>query len=833
MTGTRARPAARVKAWLVESRETLLFAVSGLLLLVGGLAWLADARDTADLLWVAGALLGLGWSVVTTMAALRHRRPTVDVIAVLALAGALAVDEAFAGAVVTVMLTSGQLLEARAAARARRELGLLVERAPRSARRQVADGIAEVPVDEVVPGDRLIVGAGEVVPVDGRLVEPAVLDESALTGESVPVERPGGDEVRSGVVNAGPPAAMIATATAEMSTYAQVVRLVEQAKATSAPFVRLADRFAVLFVPLTLALAAGAWAVSGDPVRAVAVLVVATPCPLLLAAPIAIMSGLSRAARAGVVIKGGAALERLAAGRVVLFDKTGTFTKGHPALTDIVVADAHRGATASTAGTSDTSTGLAEARDDTAAHHPAPANATPIDADELLRLAASLDQVSPHPLAGAIVTAATSRGLDLELPRDVRDVPGYGVEGTVGGRRVRLGKPTWVMAERTARWARQVRRRAELDGSIIVAAAVDDRPVGAFLLQDPLRPDAPRLVRALRESGVRRVVLVTGDREDVAQVVGRIVGVDSVLADCDPADKLAAVETERRKGTTLMVGDGVNDAPALAAADVGVALAAGGATASSEAADVVLTVDRVDALADAIVIARRSRRIGLEAVVVGMGLSLVAMVVAAAGYLPPAAGALVQEVVDLLAIGIALRAVLPGRTHTVAMAPADVEAAVALRAEHDAMAPVVERVRAAADRLSAGDRDLGEVRDLLGVLENELVPHERADEAVLVPLVARALGPDATAAMSRTHAEIEQQVSRLRRLVNALDEDVETEDVVELQRLLYGLYAVLRLHNTLEEEGAFSLVPDERASHRAPTAPSRAPAGLDAAPDPK
>ncbi len=284
-------------AGLKERKELLLFVSSTVLLLAGGVAWLAGADSTARVLWMAGTVLGLVFSVAWTVAAIRRRQPSVDVIAVLALAGALVVDEPFAGAMITVMLASGQLLEARAAARARRELSLLVERAPRTARRRVAAGVVEVPVEDVVPGDRLLVGTGEIVPVDGRLVSTAVLDEAALTGESLPVERAAGEAVRSGVVNAGGPFDLVATASAAQSTYAGVVRLVEQAQASSAPFVRTADRFAVYFVPLTLVLAGVAWAVAGDPVRAVAVLVVATPCPLLLAAPIAIMSGLSRAAR--------------------------------------------------------------------------------------------------------------------------------------------------------------------------------------------------------------------------------------------------------------------------------------------------------------------------------------------------------------------------------------------------------------------------------------------------------------------------------------------------------------------------------------------------------
>ena len=574
-----------------------------------------------------------------------------------------------------------------------------------------------------------------------------------------------------------------------------MVRLVEQAQASSAPFVRAADRFAILFVPLTLILAGVSWAVSGDAVRAVAVLVVATPCPLLLAAPIAIMSGLSRAAQIGVVIKGGSALERLAAGRVMLFDKTGTLTQGHPVLADVVTASDQ------------------------------------FDADEVLRLAASLDQVSAHVLASAIVTGGTRRGLALQMPQAVREVHGYGLEGTVGAHRVKVGKASWIVGnhatasdasagEKTAgetpvvdspapAWVRQVRRRADLDGSLTVFVAVDDEPAGAFLLEDAIRPDSPRMVRALREAGITRVVLVTGDRADIADMVGRIVGVDTVLADCDPSDKLAAVRHESTLGATIMVGDGINDAPALAAAGVGVALSARGATASSEAADVVLTVDRVDALADAILIARRSKTIALQSVLVGMGLSLLAMVAAALGYLPPAAGAVVQEVIDVLAIGIALRAVVPGAAHAIAMAPADIETARRLRAEHDAILPLIEQIRTVADALSKRNSDLVPAQALLARLEGELIPHERADEELLMPLVDRALGgTDATAAMSRTHAEIEHQVGRLRRLLTDIElASVEPEDVVELRRLLYGLYAVLRLHNAQEEEGAFSLVP--------------------------
>ncbi|HEY7050455.1 MAG TPA: heavy metal translocating P-type ATPase [Jatrophihabitantaceae bacterium] len=754
-------------------RQARLFISSTTLLIAGGVAWGLGFDGLAHATWTVCTAVGLAVAVVWTARAVWRRQPNVDVIALLALVGALVVGEPLAGAMITVMLASGQLLEARAADRARRDLSLLAERAPRTARRRGQDGVVEVAVDGVAVQDRLLVGAGEIVPVNGRLLCSALLDESALTGEPFPIERPAGDVVRSGVVNAGQPFDMLATATAADSTYAEMVRLAEQAQASSAPFVRTADRFAGIFVPLTLLVAGIAWALSGDPVRSVAVLVVATPCPLLLAAPIAIMSGLSRAARVGVVVKGGSALERLAAGEVMLFDKTGTLTAGRPSLDRVATADSQ------------------------------------VDADELLRLAASVDQVSPHVLASAIVTAAARRGLRLDLPTDVTEVHGYGLEGAVADRRVRVGKASWILGDDPPAWARRVRRRADLDGSLTVFVSVDGEPAGAFLLEDPIRPDAPRMVRKLRRAGIGRVILLTGDRADTSETVGRIVGVDAVLAERDPAGKLAAVEQESAASPTIMVGDGINDAPALAAAGAGVALAARGATASSETADVVLTVDRVDALADAILTARRSKGIARQSVLVGMGLSLAAMGVAAVGYLPPAAGALLQEGIDVLAIAIALRAVLPTRGHARSLAAADIALATELRAQHDAVQPVVEQTRAVADGLSTQAVDLRPVRDLLGRLEHELLPHEQADERRLVPLVARVLGSaDATAGLSRTHAEIELQIGHLRRLLSGLsDQTVRPDDVIEMRRLLYGLYAVLRLHNAQEDEASSNLSP--------------------------
>ena len=611
------------------ARVAFTLTVAGLA--AGGLAWLADHRGAAHQLWAITTALVLLPLLLNILASLRRGEIGVDAIALLAMAGALAFGEYLAGAVVALMLSGGEMLEIYAAGRARKELSSLVERVPRVVHRYEDGELTEPALEDVRQGDRLLVKPGEIVPVDGVVLGPAeaVLDESALTGESVPVERRPGDRVPSGGVNAGGPFDLTAVATADASTYAAIVRLVREAEASRAPFVRLADRYSVVFLPLTLLVAGLGWWLSGDPVRGLAVLVVATPCPLILAAPVAFISGISRAARRGVIVKGGAVIEGLARARTLLLDKTGTLTRGIPTISRIEVFGG-------------------------------------ISPDELLRLTASLDQVSPHVLAGAIVAAARNRGLALAFPTDVNERFGAGIEGRVDGRRVALGKASWVK-ERTggegplAARLEEVRRSVAAEGLANIFVAVDGQPAGVLVLEDPIREDSAATLRELRRRGIARIVMVTGDHRSVAEQVGKALGVDAVLAERSPEGKVEAVQRERAAGPLVMVGDGVNDAPALAAADVGIAMGARGATASSEAADAVILLDRLDRLVDALAIAQRSRAIALQSVLAGMGLSLAGMIVAAFGYLPPLAGALFQEAIDVAVILNSLRALGPGR----------------------------------------------------------------------------------------------------------------------------------------------------------------------------
>ncbi len=745
---------------------------------VGGAFALAGQDTAADVAWAATTVLGIVPGLVWVAQAARRRRLGVDVIAVLAQVGTLAVGEHLAGSIITVMLASGRMLEARAGARAERDLRALVDRAPRTVHRYEDGGLTQPPLEDVRPGDLLLVRPGEVLPVDG-LVESglAVIDESALTGEPLPVEHPTADAVRSGTVNAGDAFDLRTSTSAAESSYAGVVRLVEQAQASSAPFVRLADRFASWFLLLSLGLAAVAWAVTGDPVRAVAVLVVATPCPLIIAAPVAIVAGLARSARLGVIIKGGGALERLATATVLLLDKTGTLTEGRPTVADVITADA---------------TG----------------------ADELLRSAASLEQVSPHVLASAVVRAARARGADLTRPTEVEELAARGVRGRVDGREVAVGKAAWILPEGPApAWVRSVTRRADLDGALTMFVALDGEPAGAIVLDDPLRADAPRTIRALRRSGIRRVEMVTGDRADVAEAVGAIIGVDAVLAERTPAEKVAAVTDASRYGSTIMVGDGINDAPALALADVGVAIGARGATASSEAADVVLTVDRLDQLAGGIAIARRAQSIAAQSVIAGMALSGIAMLAAALGLLPPIWGALLQEVIDVAVILNALRALLPGRDHAPTLDEPGAALARRFSAEHQQLRPELDQLRSAADSITTKppDEALAEVRRVHRFLADELLPHELAEDAALYPAVAATLGgTDPTAAMSRSHVEIAHQIRRLGRLLDQLpDAGPDDDDLMEMRRILYGLHAILRLHFAQEEQSYLSLAGPE------------------------
>ena len=555
--------------------------------------------------WIVSGLFGLIPAITWLLRDIRNKTMGSDVLAVLSLMSTLLTGEYFAASVISVMLASGRVLETWAVGQAERQLKALLSRMPRTVNRVVAGGAIEIiKVEEIAIGDRLLIRSGEITPTDGLLRIEATLDESALTGEPLPVLRAVAEEISSGVLNAGGPFEFVATTTSENSTYEGIIKLVKSAQAHSAPGVRLANKWAVRFVPVALAIAALAWILTGDIDRAVAVLVAATPCPLILAVPIAIVAGLSQSAKNGAVIKGGAILELLSRTESVLLDKTGTLTHGGPAISQICAAPG-------------------------------------VSTDEVIALAASIDQYSPHIVAKSIVEYAKAKALPISACTNISEVAGHQISGTLNGQEFTVGQltaeqPDWLTFTKP----------------LMVAVKSNNELIGVIGLEDPVRPESKALISDLRSAGVSYIALVTGDRDETAQEVARELEITEVFSKSTAEDKLKITRSAMAKatGTVIVVGDGINDAPALAAAHVGVAMGARGATAASEAADVIIVDNSIERLTRAIRISKRARKKALEAAGIGMALSFVIMATGALGVTTASQGALAQEVIDVIAI---------------------------------------------------------------------------------------------------------------------------------------------------------------------------------------
>lgn len=551
-----------------------------------------------------------------TAIAAAHGNFATDAIASLAIITAIVLNQPLPGLIIVLMQTGGEALERLAHRKASRALEQLEAAAPRLAHVQRENTYVDVAVDEVVVGDRILVRPGEVVPVDGVVVEGSShLDTAQITGEPTPVRARAGAEVYSGFWNMESPLFINATRTAQASQYARIVDLVREAQSRKAPIQRLADRYAVWFTPITVVVAAVAYVISGDTTRILAVLVVATPCPLILATPVAILGGINSAARRSIIVRSGAALEQLAETRVAVFDKTGTLTTGRPVL-----------------------------------HHVLPEKGW--SEDDLLRLITPLEIGSGHNVARAVVNEAAQRGIIVQPATKLHEQHGHGVEGEVQGRVVAVGSREFI----------DVRLSEPYHGNgnqhkLSSYAAVDGRLAGRLQFDDELRADAPRLLAALRQQGVKRIAIVSGDNVERVQEIGAQLGVDEAWGNLKPDEKLARVQhIMAESGPALMIGDGTNDAPALAAATVGIAVAPRGGGIATETADVTIIGEQVMRIAEAFQISKRTLRIAKQSIVIGLGLSVCAMFVAAAGYLTPVAGALFQEAVDVGVILNALRA---------------------------------------------------------------------------------------------------------------------------------------------------------------------------------
>jgi heavy metal translocating P-type ATPase len=587
---------------------------------VGGVLWLLGFDQLARWGFAGFAVLVAAIEAWGMLAQLRRRQFGIDILAIIAIVATVAVGEVIASMIIVLMVSGGKALEDYAQGRAQRELTALLEREPQTAHRLVpgSTAIEEIAATEVRVGDAVMVRSGEIVPVDGRLRSlSASFDESSLTGESLPVTRVSGDPVLSGSVNGNASAVLVATALARDSQFQSIIALVKQASSNKAPVVRLADRYAIPFTAVSLVIAGVAWIVSGDPVRFAEVLVLATPCPLVLAAPVAFMGGMSRAARNGIIVKGGGVLEQLARIRTVMFDKTGTLTRGTPTISSIEVRP-------------------------------------PWTEAELLTFAASAEQLSSHVLASSIVSAARARGLALVEASASEEVAAQGVLATLGDHRVAIG---------TLRFARdqsddEVTEATIAGGELAIYLVVDRSFAGIIVAADPVRSNARETVEGLRALGLTEIIMLTGDAQATADHVASVIGIRQLRANCLPADKVDAVRSATLR-PVLMVGDGVNDAPVLASADVGVAMGARGATSASESASAVILVDDISRVLRAIEIGRDTVRVALQSIWLGMALSIGLMLIAAFGVIPATLGAGIQEVVDLATILNALRALRP------------------------------------------------------------------------------------------------------------------------------------------------------------------------------
>lgn len=602
----------KARSILKEYRLLVAVAIELIVVLILHFAGLTDAAQIVATVFVGFVILLTTFDMIKQV---MRREFGLDILAVIAMIATLAVGEYIAASIIALMLTGGEALETYAAYRAKRDLRSLLDRAPHMARRlpsldAAPDEAEEILVEDAAKGDYLLVRPSEVIPVDGVTFDKTAVDESSLTGEAGSVHKEVGDTILSGSVNGTQAIRIQATKSAADSQYQKIIALVRQAEDQQAPIVRVADRYAVPFTIVSLVIAAVAWAVSGDPVRFAEVLVPATPCPLLIGAPVAFLGGMSRASNAGVIVKGGAVLESLAAAKSIAFDKTGTLTYGHPTVAEIHTVD--------------------------------------VDRDHLLAYAAAAEQFSTHVLAASIIQAAD--GLELPVAEDGTEVDAEGVEATVDGVKVRVGTLDFI--RRVAPEAREFDFR---HGQTAAYVTIDNKYAGALILDDQPRENAAELVSALNSHGFERTVVLTGDNANTAHAIAGQVGVTEYHASLLPQDRVRLLK-EMEPHPVIMVGDGINDAPVLAAAGVGIAMGARGDTEASEAADVVITRDDISRVARAIDIGRWTLTVAKTAIWIGIILSVVLMLIAAFGYIPAIAGALLQEVIDLATILYALRA---------------------------------------------------------------------------------------------------------------------------------------------------------------------------------
>lgn len=555
---------------------------------------------------VAGGILALSM-FIEMIKTLRKGNYGVDLLAITAIIATLLVGEYWASLIIILMLVGGETLEDYAAGRANRELSALLQKTPDIAHVMQEGKAVDMDLDDVEIGAHLLIKPMEVIPIDGVLLsEAAILDESSITGETKPNELQQGDEILSGAINGSSSIEIRTSVAASESQFQKIVALVRQAEATPANFVRLADRYAVPFTIMAYIIAAVAYFISGDPVRIAEVLVVASPCPLILAAPIAFVSGMSRSSKNGFLIKNGTIIEKLATGKAIFFDKTGTITDGKIEVDAIVPAEG-------------------------------------VSQEELLKMVYTIEKSSNHILAKAVSSYAEShdvQGLELE---SLSEVAGLGVTGQINGQLIKIGRANFVGAP------------DGLDFETAFYVSRDGQYIGAVTFSDTLRANAPAVIKDLRDAGFESITMLTGDNARVADKIAAQVGITEVYSSMLPEEKLAKIQASTIH-PTIMVGDGVNDAPALTLADVGISIGTGNNTVASEAADIVLLKNDLSSVTKAVHISRDTLTIAKQAVLIGIIICVILMLIAATGLIPAIVGALFQEVIDVVSILYALRA---------------------------------------------------------------------------------------------------------------------------------------------------------------------------------
>ncbi len=594
-------------------------------LLVGSIAnWSLNQPNLARWIWLATVVIGGVPIVWNTLRGMLRRKFAADIVAMLAIVSAIILGEGFAGSVIVLMQSGGEAVENYGRRRATSSLEALVSRAPRIALRKRREILEEIDATDVQMGDLLVVRPGDIVPVDGTVSNgQAELDESALSGEPLPRFKKIGDQLLSGAVSVGEVFEMRADSLSGESQYAKIVQLVRKAQYDKPPIQRLADRYAVWFTPITIAIAIAGWIFTRNPTTMLSVLVVATPCSLILATPVAVLSAIDRASAAGIVVKSGAALEQIGKAQVVVFDKTGTITFGTPVVERIITFNG-------------------------------------ANTDELLYKTASVEQLSLHPVGHALAHRGLQAFGKLPLPTRFQETPGRGVEGYLNGENISISSQRLLgknLATAVISSPKGLQEQTEAEGKLVSFITINGKPAGAVIFTDQIRPGVPSMIQRLRDLGVRQTLILTGDNEQNARIVARQAGITHFEANLLATQKAEVMLKLREQyHVAIMVGDGINDAPALATATVGIAMGAHGTGISAEAADMVLQKDDITEVADAVMIGQRMLKIAKQSIYIGLSVSFILMIIAIFGYIPPAIGALQQELLDIGVILNALRA---------------------------------------------------------------------------------------------------------------------------------------------------------------------------------